>query len=188
MFLSHPEFTGNLALSVKSLLPSCLSSGDNFCSQTLFLGVRLLWDSKLSSASHCHFQAISPPFLEAKEVPALLRFRLPDLKISSFFIAVPGDFCTLLPPALGIGPSISLYLHINSCHGDQQFQPSLWLIGYLMILWYYVGFPGGAGGKEPDCQCRRLRDSGSIPDSGRSPGGRQAWQPTPVFLPGESHG
>ena len=32
-----------------------------------------------------------------------------------------------------------------------------------------------------------VRDSGSIPGSGRSPGGR-AWQPTPVLLPGESHG
>ena len=28
-------------------------------------------------------------------------------------------------------------------------------------------------------------DVGLIPGSGRSPGGR-AWQPTPVFLPGES--
>ena len=31
------------------------------------------------------------------------------------------------------------------------------------------------------------RDAGSIPGLGRYPGGR-AWQPTPVFLPGESHG
>ena len=30
-------------------------------------------------------------------------------------------------------------------------------------------------------------DVSSIPGLGRSPGGR-AWQPTPVFLPGESHG
>ena len=30
-----------------------------------------------------------------------------------------------------------------------------------------------------------LRDAGSIPDSGRLPW-RRAWQPTPVFLPGES--
>ena len=30
-------------------------------------------------------------------------------------------------------------------------------------------------------------DPGSIPGSGRSPRGG-AWQPTPVFLPGESHG
>ena len=32
-----------------------------------------------------------------------------------------------------------------------------------------------------------LRDLGSIPGSGRSPGGGK-WQPTPVFLPGKFHG
>ena len=32
-----------------------------------------------------------------------------------------------------------------------------------------------------------LGDVSSIPGLGRSPGER-AWQPTPVFLPGESHG
>ena len=31
-----------------------------------------------------------------------------------------------------------------------------------------------------------IRDAGLIPGSGRSPG--EGWQPTPVFLPGESHG
>ena len=31
------------------------------------------------------------------------------------------------------------------------------------------------------------RDMGSIPGLGRSPGGG-AWQPTPVFLSGKSHG
>ena len=31
-----------------------------------------------------------------------------------------------------------------------------------------------------------VRDAGSIPGLGRSPGG-EAWQPTPVFLPEESH-
>ena len=29
---------------------------------------------------------------------------------------------------------------------------------------------------------------GSIPEMGRSPGIPLAWQPTPVFLPGECHG
>jgi len=35
-----------------------------------------------------------------------------------------------------------------------------------------------------------LRDMGSIPRSGRGrrEAWRRAWQPTPVFLPGESHG
>ena len=32
-----------------------------------------------------------------------------------------------------------------------------------------------------------IRDTGLIPESGRSPGGG-AWQLTPVFLPGQSHG
>ena len=35
-----------------------------------------------------------------------------------------------------------------------------------------VGFPGGASGKESTCQCRLdVTDTGSIPESGRSPGG-----------------
>jgi len=33
------------------------------------------------------------------------------------------------------------------------------------------GFPGGARGKEPTYQCRRLRDTGSVSGSERSPGG-----------------
>ena len=37
-----------------------------------------------------------------------------------------------------------------------------------LVVW---GFPGGARGKEPTCQCRRLRDMDSIPGSGRCPGG-----------------
>jgi len=32
-----------------------------------------------------------------------------------------------------------------------------------------------------------MRGKSSIPELGRSPGGGP-WQPTPVFLPGESHG
>ena len=48
-------------------------------------------------------------------------------------------------------------------------------------------FPGGARGKESASQCRRYRRQvfdlwvGKIPR-------RKKWQPTPVSLPGESHG
>ena len=31
-----------------------------------------------------------------------------------------------------------------------------------------MGFPGGTSGKEPGCQCRRLRDVGSVLGLGRS--------------------
>ena len=34
-----------------------------------------------------------------------------------------------------------------------------------------IGFPGGTGGKEPICQCRRHRDVGLLPGLGRFPGG-----------------
>ena len=47
--------------------------------------------------------------------------------------------------------------------------------------------PSGANGKEPACQCRRLKGSEFDPWVGKIPW-RRAWQPTPVFLSGESHG
>ena len=50
-----------------------------------------------------------------------------------------------------------------------------------------MGFPGGASSKEPTCQCRRHKRSKFDPWVRKIPW-RRAWQPTPVFLPGESHG
>ena len=47
-----------------------------------------------------------------------------------------------------------------------------------------LGFPGGSDSKESTCD---VGHPGSIPGSGRFPW-RRAWLPTPVFLPGESHG
>ena len=50
-----------------------------------------------------------------------------------------------------------------------------------------MGFPGGTSSKEPTCQCRRCKRHGFDPWV-RKISCRKAWQPTPVFLPGESHG
>ena len=47
-----------------------------------------------------------------------------------------------------------------------------------------MGFPGCASGKE---SAANAGDMDSIPGSGRFPW-RRAWQPPPVFLPGESQG
>ena len=47
-----------------------------------------------------------------------------------------------------------------------------------------MSFPGGISGKEPACQCRRCGFDHWI---GKIPW-RWVWPPTPVFLPGESHG
>ena len=38
-------------------------------------------------------------------------------------------------------------------------------------IWNLGGIPGGANGKEATCQCRRHKRPGSIPGTGRSPGG-----------------
>ena len=46
---------------------------------------------------------------------------------------------------------------------------------------------GGASGKEDTYQRRRRKRCKCHPWVGKIPW-RRAWQPTPVFLPGESHG
>ena len=48
-------------------------------------------------------------------------------------------------------------------------------------------FPGGTSVKNPPASAGNIRDIGSIPGLGRSPGGENG-NLTPVFLPGESHG
>ena len=53
-----------------------------------------------------------------------------------------------------------------------------------MINQWIKGFPGGASGEEPTCQRRR---QGFDPRVRKIPWS-QKWQPTPVLLPGESHG
>ena len=50
-----------------------------------------------------------------------------------------------------------------------------------------MDFPGKASGKEPAYQCRTYKRLGLSPWVGKIPW-RRAWQPTPLFLPGESHG
>ena len=53
-----------------------------------------------------------------------------------------------------------------------------------MVTRENMGFPCGSAGKESACSAG---DLGSTPGLGRFPC-RGAWQPTPMFLPGESHG
>ena len=58
------------------------------------------------------------------------------------------------------------------------------------VIWmgmHTLGFPGGTRAKENPCQCRRRKRHGFSPWVGEIPWSG-AWQPTPVFLPGESHG
>ena len=69
-------------------------------------------------------------------------------------------------PSLNIENPLHDYLTLNSLIHKNQ------------------GFPGGTSDKESACQHRRLRFDPWV----RKISWRMKWQPTPVFLPGESHG
>ena len=113
-----------------------------------------------------------------------------------------------LTPSLTLLPSSSLCLYCPSLesqlrgleHSSPQdfLWPSslnlplchvpLFLSFFLFFFWPPPkGFPGGASGKEPACQCKRRERHGFHPWVEKIPW-RRAWQPTPVLLPGESHG
>ena len=83
----------------------------------------------------------------------------------------------------------------SSVHGIFQARVLEWgAIAFSVLLLFLKstqmvleGFPGGSSGKEPTCQCRRCKRCRFNPWVRKIPW-RRAWQPTPVFLPGESHG
>ena len=60
-------------------------------------------------------------------------------------------------------------------------------VGENLLPCFPEDFPGGASGKESTCQCRTHKSCGFDPWVGKIPW-RKAWQPTLVFLPGESLG
>ena len=82
-----------------------------------------------------------------------------------------------------------LYLHRTKCLLECS-QPSVLLCDYnvrrhiLLLVRRCLGFPYDSAVKEPVCQCRRHRFNSWV----RKIPWRRKWQPTPVFLPGQSHG
>ena len=58
----------------------------------------------------------------------------------------------------------------------------------LICIQSISGLPRWCSGKELACQSRIGKRCGFNPGSGRSPGVGDGWEPTSVFLPGESHG
>ena len=76
------------------------------------------------------------------------------------------------------------------CLSTAQWQGPTWHGSKLHQIYYTYcsegGFPEGSVGKEYTCNAEDTGDTCSIPRSERSR--RRKWQPTPVFLPGESHG
>ena len=85
------------------------------------------------------------------------------------------------------GPASSSSGAVTACpHSRWATWPPAFLEGKRHLL-PRAGFPGGASGKEPTCQRRRHKRCRFNPWVGKISWTRK-WQPTPVFLPGESHG
>ena len=97
---------------------------------------------------------------------------------------VPAPNCSSSPPSV-LSPHLSPFQTLSfapeiSTQGN-PIRNRCQKKGWVIIGW---SFPGGSEGKESACNAG---DPGSIPGLGRFPW-RRARQPTPVFLPGESHG
>ena len=111
-------------------------------------------------------------------------------------------FCSVLVRTLFPSQTVDLLLSSHMMEGTRELdlitsqRPHLLDTITLRLGFYLVnlegtqtfrGFLGGASGKEPTYQCRRLKVPGFNPWVGKIPW-RRAWQSTQVFLPGEFHG
>ena len=83
------------------------------------------------------------------------------------------------PPHLLHLPYLSKIFKNMFCLGSK--------VGSLVAAFELLGFPGGAGGNEHTCYCRRHKLRWFDPRAGKIPW-KGAWLPTPVFLPRESYG
>ena len=82
-------------------------------------------------------------------------------------------------------------IHFSS-HSLFEWFPLILSLGFLDTVfagpvYLFMGFPGGASGKEPTRQSSRSKRYVFDPWIGKIPWKRQR-QPPPVILPGESHG
>ena len=74
----------------------------------------------------------------------------------------------------------------NQTHTQADTEVHMTCLYDIKKLYVYMVF-GGDSGKEPACQSRRCRRHGFDPWARKTPW-RRKWQPTPLVLPGGSHG
>ena len=139
--------------------------------QTSVLSSLLLWFSSTILLANPNRDA--SPLSPGLAVQATLRPQRPALKRTTK--------CLHLPPSVTPIPQ-------ETCPGFPM--PFLCLKTILEISThhpFHLSFPGGASGKDPIYKCRRHKRCKFNPWI-RMILWRRKWQPTPVFLPGESHG
>ena len=84
----------------------------------------------------------------------------------------------------------SFYVHIIQFSSSSDHSVyNIFLVSRLCLLVRAraLVLPRGTSGKEPTCQHRKHKRYEFSPRAGKIPW-KRAWQPTPGFLPGESHG
>ena len=135
-----------------------------------------------------------------------MKLMIPCVDVESFFPRTPNTWLLLaLHPHFWVSckrqgwgilpslmPSHQIVISRNWGLGQDSICPDLQVTGKeneeygpappVSISEFGLGSPGSSAGKESNCNAR---DLDSVPGLGRFPW-RRAWQPTPVFLPGES--
>ena len=113
-------------------------------------------------------------------------------------LSLPSSFSPFISCFVNTSLSISPWKAVHSpIHGDffysryhseNSMNVSSEVILSTFVPYYtLLAFPGGVRGKEPTHQCRKHKRCGFDPWVRKIPW-KRAWQPTLVFLPGESHG
>ena len=128
------------------------------------------------------YWSFSFSIIPSKEHPGLISFRMDWLDL----LAVQGTLKSLLQHH-SWKASILWHAYYMPENNNTPISEGPNLADTYINCFGSGGFPGGASGKEPTCQCRRCKRCGFDPWIGKMPWGR-AWQPTPVFLPGKSLG
>ena len=166
---------------------ACVLSHVQLCNLTRLL---CAWDfSCKNTGVGCHF---------------FLQGMILDPRIKSVSPKLSGRFFTIEPPGKPINNEVEgITWMVESWKFEGNYLASFtWNLGKVNSkqplcieidltisrkIQEYMGFPGGTSGKEPTCQCRRCKRC-EFDSWARKIPWRRAWQPTLVFLPGESHG
>ena len=174
------EFT-TAFYTLHSSAPECTS--DHILGAPALLHAVWAWTGFLSWKQRLYFLEISRRKKSTLRGWSVARRCLGDLTTTSALLP-PLEFLPDLAShssAFHEGPPAPWHLSELTCHAHYPFHQNKWLVRI------NICFPRWLSGKEPACQSRWHRRRGFDPWVGKIHWERK-WQPTPVLLPGESHG
>ena len=126
-------------------------------------------DQIRSDQSLSRVRLFATPWLAARQASLSITNSRSSLRLTSIESVMPSSRLILCRSCLGL--KLHLFNFLTS----------------FQVLLVMLGFPGGASGKEPTCQCGRLKKLEFNPWVRKIPWSRKQ-HPTPVFLSGKSYG